>query len=94
MTRPNEIALTPASLATDGEQGEGVRACGRCGTQDSPQGVAALFLACVAMDAAQAQLEAYALDTDDPHPGTVEAADLLDAARLRMALPDTQVPGA
>jgi hypothetical protein len=36
------------------------------------------------MDAAQAQLDAYALATDDPLPGTVEAADWLDAARAAL----------
>ena len=37
-------------------------------------------LAMSAMDAAQAQLDRYALATHDPEPGVVEAADPLDAA--------------
>lgn len=78
MTCPNENALTPASLATDGEQGEGAKVDGRCGAQHSPQGVAALFLVRVAMDATQT------LATDDPTPGIVEAADLLGAAAQRL----------
>lgn len=38
------------------------------------------YLARVAVHAAQAQLDACALATDDPHPCAVEAADLLQAA--------------
>ncbi len=37
MIRPNEIALTPASLATDGEQGEGAKAGSLCEAEHSPQ---------------------------------------------------------
>jgi hypothetical protein len=54
------------------------------GAEHSPCGASALFLARVVMDAAQAQLDAYALATDDPLPGTVEAADWLDAARAAL----------
>lgn len=81
MKAANRSPLTPASLAADGMKGAGAKANGHCGAQHSPQEVAALFLARVAMDAAKAQLDAYALATVDPHPGVVEAADLLDAAR-------------
>jgi hypothetical protein len=84
MIRPNKNALAPASLATDGEQGEGARAEGHCGAQHTPHESAPLFLARVAIDAARVQLNAYALATDDPLPGTVEAADLLDAARAAL----------
>src|SRR4249919_2385889 len=85
MIRSNENALTPASLATGGEQGEGAKADGHCGAQHIPQGGAALFLARAAIDAARAHLDVCALATDDPSPSTVEAADLLDAAAHRLA---------
>lgn len=55
------------------------------GVKHSPDEASALFLALAATDAARAQLDRYALATDDPEPGVVEAADLLDAARAAMA---------
>ncbi len=84
MRPANRNRLTPATLASDGEQAVGAKADGHCGAKHSPQECAALFLARVALDAAQAQLGAYALATDDPHPGMVEAADLLDSARAAL----------
>ena len=84
MTRPNENPLTPDSLAADGIQGADAKTLGPCDAKHSPQTCAARFLALSAMDAAQAQLDRYALVTDDPAPGVVEAADLLDAARAAM----------
>lgn len=48
------------------------------------EAASARLLAAVAMDAAQAQMDRYALATDDPEPGVVEAADLLHAARVAM----------
>ena len=85
MTRPRKVALTPASLATDGNQGEGAKAGSQCKVQHSPQDVPALFLARVALDAAQAQLDLYALTTDDPLPGLVDAADHLDAGATALS---------
>lgn len=82
MIGANGNPLTPASLAADGTQGADAKAfASDCWAQHSPHGNAPLFLALVAMDAAQTQLDAYALATDDPLPGTAEAADLLAAAR-------------
>lgn len=46
---------------------------------------AALILALTATDAARDLLHRYAGMTDEPNPGTVEAADLLDAARAALA---------
>ena len=43
-----------------------------------------LVLALAATDAARAQLARYALVTDTPAWGVVEAADLLDAARAML----------
>jgi hypothetical protein len=85
MTWPNENALTPASLATDGNQGESAKTISPCEVKDSPHGCVPLFLAVAAMDAAREQLDRYALATDEPAWGAVDAADLLDAARDAMA---------
>lgn len=94
MSRLKRNPLTPASLAADGMQGASARACGRCHAKHSPQAVATLFLARLAIEAAQAQLESHALATDNPHPGTVEAADLLDAAAQRLAQIGHAIKGA
>lgn len=83
MSGGNKNPLTPDSLAADGVQGEG-KARGHCVEEHSPRGCAALFLAYMAIDAATAQLNAYALATDDPLWGAVEAADLLQAARAAL----------
>lgn len=80
MIRPNENPLSPASLAANGNQGAEAKAQGPCEVQDNAQATAVHDMARVAVGAAQAQLDAYALATDDPLPGIVEAADLLDAA--------------
>lgn len=87
MTWPNEIALTPASLATDGEQGEGAKAgspsdANATGTRRGGQsaGPLAVPLARAAIVRAVARMDAYARATDDPQPGIVEVADLLDVA--------------
>ena len=87
MTWPIEIALTPASLATDGEQGEGAEAAGpsdanATGTRRGRQlsGVQGVTLPRVAVQGAAALLGAYARQTDFPPAGIVEAADLLDVA--------------
>jgi hypothetical protein len=85
MTRPSKVALTPARLATDGSQGEDAKAANQCREQHRPQDVAALFLARVALDAARAQLDLYALTTDDPLPGLVDAADHLDAGATALS---------
>lgn len=87
MTWPIEIALTPASLATDGEQGEGAEAGGpsdanATGTRRGGQtaGVQRVPLARAALQGAAALLDAYARTTDLPPASIVEAADLLDVA--------------
>lgn len=85
MTRPNKNPLTPASLATDGIQGAEAKALGPCEVKDTPEGRTARMLALTATDAACAQLARYALVTDWPAWGVVEAADLLDAARAMLA---------
>lgn len=84
MTRPNKNPLTPASLATDGNQGASATACDQCEVKHSAE-TAALFLALSATDAARGQLDRLAVITADPTPGIVDAADLLDAARELMA---------
>jgi hypothetical protein len=85
MIRPNENPLFPASLAANGRQGAKAKADGPCEAQDSAQAMAAHYLARMAVDAARGQLDRYALATDDPAPGVIDAADLLDAAAACLA---------
>lgn len=86
MTWPNENPLTPASLATDGNQGAGANTrASSCEAKHSAQQATALILALAATDAARAQLARYAQVTDSPACGAVEAADLLDATRTMLA---------
>ena len=80
MIRPHENALTPASLATDGNQGENAKALGPCDAEHSP-----LVLALSAIDAAREQLDRYALATDDPAHSVVDAADCIDTAMLALS---------
>ena len=84
MTGPHENALTPASLATDGNQGENANA-GSVGRAEHSAEAVALPLALFYTDAARDTLRRLAILTDHPPPGTVEAADLLDAARDLLA---------
>lgn len=51
----------------------------------SPEEAATLILALTATDAARGQLSRYAGMTDAPAWGAVEAADLLDAARVMLS---------
>ncbi len=85
MTWLNENPLFPASLAANGIQGAGANARGAGEAKHSPQEASALILALTATDAARAQLDRYAMATDAPVGGVVEAADLLDAARAALA---------
>jgi hypothetical protein len=85
MRPANRNPLTPASLAADGMQGAEAKAHGRCCAQLSAYAVAALYLAYVTVTTAREQMDAIALISDDPLPGIVEAADLLDAAAERLA---------
>lgn len=87
MTWPNENVLTPASLATDGNQDEGAKAQGLCEVKDSSHGCVPLYLAVAAMDGAREHLDSYALATDEPACCVVAAADFLDAAREVMTRP-------
>jgi len=80
MTARSDGPLTPASLATGGNQGASATACGLCEAKHSAE-AAALFLALSATDAARGQLDRLAVITAHPLPGIVDAADLLDAAR-------------
>jgi len=84
MTRSNKNPLAPASLATGGAKGADAKAGSPCGAQDNAQAMAAHYLAGAAVAAAQAQLDLFALITDDPTPRIVEAADLLDAVADRL----------
>lgn len=53
--------------------------------KDSPDNAAAICLALVSVDAAREQLDRYALATDAPAWGVIEAADSLDIARTSLA---------
>ena len=86
MTRPNENPLTPASLATDGNQGAGANTqASAYRAEHSPMAATALILALTATDAAREQLSRYAGMTDAPAWEAVEAADFLDAASVVLA---------
>lgn len=76
----HEKPLFPASLAANGRQGADAKTLGPCDAQHSP-----LVLALSAMDAARQQLDRYALATDAPAPGVIDAADLIDAAMLALS---------
>ena len=80
MTRPIENALTPASLATDGEQGEGAKAIDPCEAKHTGRLRPLLSRAIAGLQQARCALNAYAVATDTPAHAAVEAADLVDAA--------------
>lgn len=85
MSRPNENALTSASLATDGEQGEGANAVGVGSGELTRSRNATLRDALAMLGTAAEFLDASARATDEPGPGIVEAADFIDAARAMLA---------
>jgi hypothetical protein len=79
MIRTNEIALSPASLATEGNQGESAKALDLCDAEHS-----SLDLTLSATSAVRRHLDRYSLATDDPAPGVIDAADLIDAAMVAL----------
>lgn len=85
MSGAYEIALTPASLATDGEQGEGANAVCAGEAEHTPWRRAALSDVLAMLGTAAEFLGANARATDEPRPGIVEAADLIDTARAMLA---------
>ena len=80
MSRPNEMPLTPASWRADGIQGQGAKAVGPCGCDDTPTDREVLAAYVGAIHAARTLRRCLANLTSDPAPGVVEAADSLDAA--------------
>jgi hypothetical protein len=50
----------------------------------TPDAMAGISLALAAIEAAQERLERYALATDGPTPGAVDALDALDPARAAL----------
>lgn len=58
---------------------------GSNGGKSSPGDAAALLLALMGVDIARAQLDRYALETDAPAWGAIDAADFLDFARDRLS---------
>lgn len=85
MMRANENPLTPNSLPAEGIKGASANAQGVGKAEHTRPEADALILALSATDEARAYLQRYGGLTDTPAPGTVEAADLLDAARLLLA---------
>lgn len=82
MRWPNENPLIPDSLAADGMKGASANAQGAGMGEHTRPEADALILALSATDEAHAHLQRYGGLTDTPAPGTVETADLLDAARV------------
>ena len=80
MIRPTENPLTPASLATDGIQGASAKATNLSEGKHTPHAAELRILALSGLDDVPARLARYALTTNAPALGIVEAADLLDAA--------------
>lgn len=80
MIRPSKNPLTPDSLAADGIRGRDAKASDHCRREDTPSEAVALLFARAAIHSARHWLDRYAGMTADPAPGTVEAADYLDAA--------------
>lgn len=85
MIRPNEKALTPVSLATDGEQGEGANAMSVGSVEHTRSRDATLCDALAMLGAAAEFLDANARATDEPGSGVPEASDLVDAVRAMLA---------
>jgi hypothetical protein len=83
MNGPKKDPNTPACLDADGMMGLGAKASGPCRRKDTPSEAVVLLLARAAIDSGLYWLDRYAAMTDDPSPGTPEAADLLlDAAHM------------
>ena len=84
MTVPNRNPLIAPSLPAEAMKGAGASAGSISGAEHSAEREA-LRLALSATDAASGHLRRLAILTDDPPPSTVDAADLLDAARELLA---------
>ncbi len=80
MTRPNENPLIPESLAADGMQGASAEAGAPCEQQDTEIAPPWRWLARTGVALAAWALDQYALITDTPERGSVEAANCIDAA--------------
>ena len=85
MSWPKRNPLPPDSLAADGIQGAEAKTLGQCEREHSAGHTAARMLVLSAIDTAREHLGCYALANDDPEPGMVDAADLLDAAARCLA---------
>jgi len=84
MTGFNENAAIAESLATTGIEGTGEKACSYCGCKHFRVTEVALRLALCSIEAAQGHLDVYACHTDEPVPGVVDAADLLELVRAAL----------
>lgn len=84
MTDVSGDAPIPASMAAAGIEGPGEKACSPCGCKHIGVSEMTLCLALHSIEAAQAHLDVYACHTDDPAPGVVQAADLLESVRVTL----------
>ena len=85
MIRPNKNPLIPHSWPADGNQGASADTKGVGGAENTRPEAEPLWLALTATCGAIAHLDCYAGLTDDPVPGVVDAADLLEAARVELS---------
>lgn len=85
MSRPNRNPLFPNSLAAEGIQGAGAKACGQCDAQDSAEAARVRVVVGAGIDALTMLLHRHAQTTDSPPAGFPEAADRLDEARDYLA---------
>jgi hypothetical protein len=82
LSRAKGNPLNPASLAANGKQGAARAGQGANGLEHTAQSAESLLRLGVAL--ALSGIDALALLTDDPKPGIVDAADLIEAADERL----------
>lgn len=85
MSAPKKNPMIPAQLAGGRDHGAGDNALGAGHVKHTRPEDGALWGAACALAVASAGLERLALVTDWPPEGVPEAADLLDAARVKLA---------
>ncbi len=78
----------PASLATDGEQGAGAKACSQCVSKDTAQAVCLRAILVLLIDVLSHLLDSFALDVEIPPVGFLETRDKLDEVRERLVQGD------
>lgn len=84
MSLPLKSPLTPASLATDGEQGAGAKACSQCKWKDTALEACLREILLLLIEVLGDLLDSFALDVEIPPAGFLEARDKLDEVRERL----------